>query len=167
MTLELKDNALLGYKGQVTVKTVRDGKVIKTKTIHNAGTKLLFKFLANCIIGNYYDNERPLYVKLFNVSSGNVPAENNQSTIDYIILNDNNKSVASATNSWSAYLEFVVPKYSFVSSAYNTICLYSNKTKGHLDEYCAIITLDEPETISSDDNLIIGWELTIENVSTN
>lgn len=60
----------IAYEGLVTVKLYNGKKLISTKTYHNAGGQNLFKFLSQCLAGNYKTAEqlRPCTLKLFNFS---------------------------------------------------------------------------------------------------
>lgn len=54
----------LSYNGKVTIKTYdkKRKKIVNTKIIKNNGTLNLFKFLCNCLIGQYTSNNRPRYL---------------------------------------------------------------------------------------------------------
>ena len=64
-TTELKGTQNLGYQGKVTIKLVHGDKIISTKTYHNSGLPLLFKFLGSALAGNYSEDLRPTRIKLF------------------------------------------------------------------------------------------------------
>lgn len=79
-------NNSFAYNGQVTIKVkdIKSKKILETRHIKNAGTKNLFKFLCECLIGDYIANNRPRYLDAsaslysFNESSGQItPFENN------------------------------------------------------------------------------------------
>ena len=57
-------NNSFAYTGQVTIKVkdMKSKKILETRHIKNAGTKNLFKFLCECLIGNYVANNRPRYL---------------------------------------------------------------------------------------------------------
>lgn len=55
----------IGYKGQVTVKLTNGKTTLKTTTYKNSGMISLFKFLCNCLAGNYTDTLRPCKIKFF------------------------------------------------------------------------------------------------------
>lgn len=65
------------YEGLVTVKLYNGKKLLSTKTYHNSGSPNLFKFLCQCIAGNYKtaDRLRPCMLKLFGF--GETPASPN------------------------------------------------------------------------------------------
>lgn len=63
-TVEIKPKSgmQLQYQGDVTVKVLKKGKVQKTITNHNDGTDNLFKFLLDCLAGNFIESSRPKWV---------------------------------------------------------------------------------------------------------
>ena len=52
------------YNGSVTIKVkdMKSKKILETRHIKNAGTKNLFKFLCECLLGDYIANNRPRYL---------------------------------------------------------------------------------------------------------
>ena len=68
------------YNGSVTIKVkdMKSKKILETRHIKNAGTKNLFRFLCECLIGDYVANSRPRYLDAsssqykFNEGSGQV-----------------------------------------------------------------------------------------------
>ena len=59
----------IGYKGNINVKVQRGNKIISNKNYHNTGNQSLFRFLCECLAGNYYDDLRPVKIKLFSGSN--------------------------------------------------------------------------------------------------
>ena len=57
-----KSETVLEYTGSVTVSLLRKGKVVKKFQNHNDGTNNLFKFILNCLAGEYYDVDRPKWI---------------------------------------------------------------------------------------------------------
>lgn len=57
-------NNSFAYNGQVTIKVkdIKSKKILETRYIKNAGTKNLFRFLCECLIGDYVANNRPRYL---------------------------------------------------------------------------------------------------------
>ena len=47
------------YKGNVNIKLIKKGKTIKEINNHNDGTNQLFKFILDCLAGDYYPVNRP------------------------------------------------------------------------------------------------------------
>jgi hypothetical protein len=56
----------IDYSGKVAIKVVRGNKVITSRTYHNSGCPSLFKFLCNCLAGEFTHSLRPSKIKLFN-----------------------------------------------------------------------------------------------------
>ena len=52
------------YNGSVTIKVkdMKSKQILEIRHIKNAGTKNLFKFLCECLIGDYVANSRPRYL---------------------------------------------------------------------------------------------------------
>lgn len=50
------------YKGNVNIKLIKRGKIIKEINNHNDGTPQLFKFILDCLAGNYYPVNRPTWI---------------------------------------------------------------------------------------------------------
>ena len=44
-TVTVKDSQPIIYSGNVTVKKIKNGKIVSTQTMHNAGYNPLFQFL--------------------------------------------------------------------------------------------------------------------------
>jgi hypothetical protein len=64
---QLSNNLTLGYSGDIKLSTYLGGKLISTKQYHNAGALNLYRFFANCLVGNYSFASplRPFKIKLF------------------------------------------------------------------------------------------------------
>ena len=57
--IKAKTPFAIEYKGDVSIDVIRKGKVIKSFKNHNDGTSNLFKFILDCLAGNYYEVNRP------------------------------------------------------------------------------------------------------------
>jgi len=55
----------IGYQGKVSIKIQHGNKTISTRTYHNSGMPLLFKFLCSALSGDFLDGIRPCKIKLF------------------------------------------------------------------------------------------------------
>lgn len=60
--IEPKKETSLKYEGNVTISLLKKGKVIKRIENHNNGNNNLFKFILNCLAGEYYDSDRPKWI---------------------------------------------------------------------------------------------------------
>ena len=149
-----QDTISIGYSGKVKVTVVDDRKVVSRKVGHNAGGQPLFKFLAQCLCGNYENakTSQPLKIKLFynktetetvaeatkniqdwvksegdftNITSAsNFIFVNGPSTPEEIKITDENGNLV-AKNGYKAILHFRVPFAFVTQDEVNQICLYA------------------------------------------
>ena len=149
-----QDTISVGYSGKVKVTVVDDRKVVSRKVGHNAGGQPLFKFLAQCLCGNYENakTSQPLKIKLFynktetetvaeatkniqdwvksegdftNITSAsNFIFVNGPSTPEDIKITDENGNLV-AKNGYKAILHFRVPFAFVTQNEVNQICLYA------------------------------------------
>lgn len=57
--VEAKSSTTLQYTGDVSIKVMRKGKVLRSIKNHNDGGSPLFKFILDCLAGEYHDENRP------------------------------------------------------------------------------------------------------------
>ena len=60
--IKTKTPFAIEYRGDVSIDVIRKGKVIKSFKNHNDGTSNLFKFILDCLAGNYYEVNRPFWI---------------------------------------------------------------------------------------------------------
>lgn len=60
--IQTKTPFSIEYRGDVSIDIIRKGKVIKSFKNHNDGTNNLFRFILDCLAGNYYEVNRPFWV---------------------------------------------------------------------------------------------------------
>ena len=85
--IQAKTPFSIEYKGDVSIDVIRKGKVIKSFKNHNDGTSNLFKFILDCLAGNYYEINRPFWIVPYYTDNGQdkysisipVPINNNVS----------------------------------------------------------------------------------------
>jgi len=67
-----KDNpkSELTYEGKVTIESLRNNKRLVRKRVKNKGTKHLFKYILDCLYGNYDANRRPYYIMPYKEETG-------------------------------------------------------------------------------------------------
>lgn len=65
-----KESQPIIYSGNVIIKKIRNGKVISVKESHNSGYNSLFKFLLNCLAGNYIEASRPQVIMPCRLTNG-------------------------------------------------------------------------------------------------
>ena len=142
-----QDTISVGYSGKVKVTVVDDRKVVSRKVGHNAGGQPLFRFLAQCLCGNYENTKalQPLKIKLFHNKTETVAEAtkniqnwvksegdftNITSASNFIFVNatgatEEIKDEEGNKNGYKAILHFRVP-FSFVTkNEVNQICLYA------------------------------------------
>jgi hypothetical protein len=145
--------AALSYTGKVKISFCQGSKIIKSKTYSNNGCGPLFKFIAQCIQGEYKQAEkiRPNKVKLFFNTSDEVKLDwdktksatsfvTSNAPADIAVIKDDLSNIIG----YKTILHFLVPAV-FVnmetasnmnkSFEINQICLYS--TKELVDKNCS------------------------------
>lgn len=60
--IQAKTPFAIEYRGDVSIDVIRKGKVIKSFKNHNDGTNNLFRFILDCLAGNYYEVNRPFWI---------------------------------------------------------------------------------------------------------
>ena len=151
--IKKQDTISVGYSGKVKVTVVDDRKVVSRKVGHNAGGQPLFRFLAQCLCGNYENAKalQPLKIKLFyndakdvavatdNIeawaSSGSSSSEKVTSASNFIFVNGpsvpeerkitDKQGNLVAKNGYKAILHFRVPFAFVTQTKVNQICLYA------------------------------------------
>lgn len=85
--IQAKTPFSIEYKGDVSIDVIRKGKVIKSFKNHNDGTNNLFRFILDCLAGNYYEVNRPFWIVPYYTDNGQdkysisipIPINNNAS----------------------------------------------------------------------------------------
>lgn len=55
----------ISYSGKVRIDFYKGNKIYKTINTHNAGTAEFFRYIANCIVGNYNSTLKPSFIHTF------------------------------------------------------------------------------------------------------
>lgn len=84
--IKAKTPFAIEYRGDVSIDVIRKGKVIKSFKNHNDGTSNLFKFILDCLAGNYYEVNRPFWVVPYYTDTD---GENKYSISIPVPINDN------------------------------------------------------------------------------
>jgi len=167
----------LGYSGNVVVTLKHGNKVISKKEYQNNGTKRLFKFLCNCLIGNSNENNCPQKVKLFNITSDTVTetAEFNSTNFSavspYVYFNLRQLSNSDGTQ---CKIHFIIPTTMLPSDANKiyAVALYDGASTVDFSDHDAIYKFVNTTTGAWDPielsnrnnyNIIIEWFLNVEN----
>ena len=95
---QTKNNMSINYSGNVTVATYIGNKCISKKAYHNKGALALYRFLANCLAGNFPTayNLRPFKIKLLSFKNA-----------DQILPNDFDLTEAFATDAIADASDFI------------------------------------------------------------
>lgn len=176
-----KTNAL-GYRGNVTAKILHGNKVVKVQKIHNQGRIGLFRFMSHCLGNNYFGNEAPRFLRTFKCTEAltndnlNTQLVMNNETSDIVAFGsiEYGEGVNEETgNEYASVIyTFLVPSSQINvtqgDAQVNALCLYSLDTFGEssMNNPIAFVYLDTPLEVSSGSNLVIVWELSIENIET-
>ena len=138
-------SASLNYTGKVSVKFCKGNKVLKSKTYSNNGCGPLFKFIAQCLQGEYRQAEklRPNKIKLFSNTSEEVKLSWNETTkaVTGFVTSNSPADIDVIKNGseiigYKTILHFLVPAVYVDSSKFNDdkqkfgitqLCLYSTK----------------------------------------
>jgi hypothetical protein len=74
-TVSLNGEQSISYAGRVNIKIQKGNKTLSTRKFDNSGMPNLFKFLCNCLAGNYAEKMRPCKVKLFSYIKATDPID--------------------------------------------------------------------------------------------
>lgn len=161
-----KESQPIIYSGNVIIKKIRNGKVISVKESHNSGYNSLFKFLLNCLAGDYIEASRPQVVMPCRLTNGKLCYVGNVPNW----LNQKPKILAGANDSWYIEYTFLINYNSEFARGVDHLVLYSESdlpeviTNG--DEiggnYSMLVKLGDTVTSTGEDLLII-WQLQIQN----
>lgn len=171
--ITLQNKATIKYSGKVTVDRVRNGRLITTYRNHNEGTDELFKFILNVLSGNYFQGDLPRFVCEANQDGTSSSVRSATTSLKPI------SSIVSHTTGSDLYVEykFYLPyDASNDTNGFNSLALYSeNKRRGlnnlsvgsSIDSYSMIVQLSETIKPNVDEDLILTWQLRIENAQEN
>jgi hypothetical protein len=151
----------IGYKGNVTLKLIRNGKVYKEVSEHNSGTVAFFRLMALSIAGDTSAvSEMPNYICLFNATSST------DTSPKAVLISANLPSISrtptnNGSSGYKVIFSFLIP-YTLISSGaiINRLRLYGSTNR---DNYLAELHLSTPLSVSSGSNLLIDWEMVINN----
>lgn len=154
----------LAYKGNVTVKVVRDNEVVKVVNGHNAGTFRLFEFIAKCLAGLYEPTYGPKYIQCFKASTSSPDLSELVSLSGVIPLSST--TYETSVNSSSAKLTFTIPGDAFPENAeVNYFALYNYKEySNQANPMATYFSEDTLDNIDKNSNVIVVWELQIANI---
>ncbi len=159
------------YQGNVTVKYVKNGKVIKKRKQHNAGTAELFDVILTALSGSLHTNRIPYYLLAFTTEG--------KSALYKAAAKSSVIKVDNQTNSitYTFTLPYAMFNLSTLSGGknINTLRLYgeSHIVHDNLENSTnplAAVELVEDEQISYNDlifgvSVIIEWKMTFSNAT--
>jgi hypothetical protein len=171
----MKNTAIntLGYTGIVTLSQYIGSKKVEIAKVHNAGGKILFDFLSDCLIGDFdiAKINRPTKIMLLNCydkedeSTGSITPVY-ESVSGFIYLLTKPEKVFDAKNGVVRY-SFSIPRSQLEggSMSFNSIGLYANSTTAlSPEDFAAVCKVDiTPTDISMSSALVVDWELYISN----
>ena len=164
--VEVKKDSGIVYSGGASIKIVKNGKVIKTVNQHNSGNGPLFEFLARCLAGNYFPNDRPTCLRVGNYTVGADP-EYDELSLTYVNATTSTTSYSGGT--YYANISFSFPatliKYNEVTSEKKLNCLrissLNNNAGDGWENYSAQLIFDGIANLTADMSLLVVWSMSI------
>ena len=161
-----KSNAL-SYVGDIHVKIVEDDRVYYENNFHNHGTKKLFNFFVDALVGNYTvaKSSRPCKIILFKKNDDGKTYTKVSNAVYY----DSTALPGIGDDSGSVTYHFRIPFLALEGGAVvKRIGLYPNNISSEKDDLCAYYDFTdgneiEVPTDGSNYTIIIEWKLTINN----
>lgn len=155
------------YTGDIHVKVVEDDRIYYDNYFHNHGTKKLFNFFIDALIGNYMvaKSNRPCKIILFKKNDDGKTFTKVSNAVYY----DSTALPSVGDNSGSVTYHFRIPFLALEGGAtVKRIGLYPNIISNEEDDLCAYYDFPENEKIDiptdgSNYTIIIEWTLTINN----
>lgn len=186
------------YSGKVTINKIdiKSKRIIETKIIKNAGTKSLFKFLCDCLTGNFSQNSYPRYL---DASSRQVYAASKTTNNQYesclyfrsiletsnvvevsgnTLLSDNSSDQVPYTNYHVKYATTImlgqIKQSETTVSEINSLFLCADASKQDTsDNVLAWINLvdangeSDPIQIGTNQAILIEWDMSFDNLIPN
>lgn len=168
----------INYIGNVTVKVVGSKNTLRKQyKLKNKGYSPLFEFIVYSLSGNFEVGLLPKYVATYQIQS--TPAvESAFNTADTILTcvkpivkSSTVKTSVNGDINSTIELSFVIPGSSLTSgSSINCLALYCDEyytTFNGVDDKkpSAVVVLDEALEVSSDESVVVVWELSVGNNS--
>ena len=169
------------YSGKVTIKTLHNNKVVKTRTIKNKGCKPLFDCIVRALKGNNISELAPRYIRLYNSSDFTEPLTQsnleNEVTVEKTVVpvSVDNSDVFSGTDEASIEYTFVVPASILsgvdATTPVNVLGIYNKEysTEGVRANPSAYIVITDPDeqikgtSMATGVSYVIIWKMTFQN----
>lgn len=163
----------IGYAGTVTLSQHIGKKKIMIKQVHNAGGKILFDFMSDCLIGDFdiAKINRPTKIMLLNRTEYKDDVTNKVTTAyepvsGFIYLLTKPEKVYNSTKGVVRY-SFSISRAQLESGSanFNCIGLYANSTAAsEPEDFAALCEVDvTSDELSASSALVVDWELYISN----
>lgn len=165
----------ISYKGDVTIKLVKNGKAISTFKRHNTGYTPLFDFLTQCLMsqGNVTLNA-PKFLKCFTSNASALSPDNLGTNVMASGGGVAYSSIDQDTSKQSVTYKFVIPSStidttSLATSKINALALYSTINMQDQAKPSAYISIPDASQISIGDlgsgvSIVILWQMTFDNI---
>ena len=171
------------YTGDIHIKVVEDDRIYYENYFHNHGTKKLFNFFVDALIGNYTvaKSSRPCKIILFKKTSSDVFQEDaneakevkfdwsREAKVSSAVYYDSTALPDVGNNFGSVTYHFRLPFLALEGgTTVKKIGLYPNIISSEENDLCAYYIFPENEGIEiptdgSNYTIIIEWTLTINN----
>ena len=159
----------ISYSGKVKISFVsKNGRPVKTIERHNKGCRPLFNFITSCMMGNYNESNRPVYLMLY--KKGATISDTNLGTS----LLPNLQYVVNSESSYDSENDAGIVKYKFIfpgsllKDEADVIALYNyNNAQTFKASENKPSNYVEMETITPEEvanvNVVVIWELQFSN----
>ena len=145
------------YSGQVNIKLVRNGVVIKEYSQHNSGLSSLFSYLCYCLLSDYNSNNAPKYIKLCHVESDTITDRTTAIPIS-------EKKVTPFGSNYRAQFQFTIPGVLIGNKTRQVVELYSQNNVSSDGNGLATTELqNEIPASTSDTTVYLEWEMYFSN----
>lgn len=177
----------IGYQGSINLNIANGKRTLLTKKYHNSGRYKLFKFLANCLAGNFAEPLRPVKVRLYYLPNATLDEHDPEfiAADEFNFETQNNKLIAASPfivydatpvidetneNNVKITLHYSIPFAYISKEKIHIIALYSSNSSG-TNEASAYYVLKDNDgwdpldltDIVGDYSIIFNWELAISN----
>ena len=160
-----KNSSNIAYSGKVKVQLYHGKKVYKTIKEKNSGKRPLFEFLANCLVGNFYSNQRPLYLRAYKTSvvngeeTGTIDQREEVTTVAVPVRR---QSTILSDDSAEVLNEFLLAASTLTDKEANLLALFSFDKKNDRYGASAEVILETPiKKENGTSNVKVDWSLII------
>lgn len=155
----------LQYAGTVTLSQYVNGKKILMHTICNSGTNALFRFFADCLLGDFTiaSSYRPTKVMLLNQKEKDGVAGYDYTSASGFVYMLKQPVKTENSDSVAVTFSFNIPREYLESQTFNCIGLYADN-ETNPQNVSAYFNYDTSKlTLSASSVLVVDWKLEIFN----